>query len=92
MYIPKNKLLDYQAYQREKDNYRRFVPHDSHRLRVKVLVLVTKGNGEWETYDRYYLDEADVGKVSEQMAEVYLLNMRKSIKFKRQRERVLIKR
>ena len=92
MYIPKSKLLDYQAYQREKDNYRRFVPRDSHRLRVKVLVLITKGNGEWETYDRYYMDEADVGKISEQMGEVYLLNMRKTIKFKRQRERVLIKR
>ena len=92
MYIPKNKLLDYQAYQREKDKYRVFVPRDSNRLWVKVLVLVTKGNGEWETYDRYYMDEADVGKIGNKMGEVYLLNMRKPIKFKRQKERVLIKR
>ena len=92
MYIPKNKLLDYQAYLREKEKYRRLTPSDSHRLRAKVLVLVTKGNEPWQSYDRYYLDEADIGLVSEKMGEVYLLNMRKPIKFKRQLERVLIKR
>ena len=91
MYIPKNKLSDYQTYLREKENYRRFIPSDSHRLQAKVLVLVTKGNEPRQSYDSYYLDDADVGLVSEKMGEVYLLNMRKPIKFKRQLERILIK-
>lgn len=92
MFIPKGKTEDYKVYERVRKKYRCIEKGDSGRLNAEVLILESRGNPPWDSFQGFRFDHADVGIVSAKMAEIYLIGERVVIRFKRQNGKVMVKR
>lgn len=92
MFIPKDKQGDFKAYERIKAKYRVLEKRDAGKLNANLLIMETKGNPPWDSFQGFRFDHADIGLVGNKMAEAYLIGERLVVRFKRQNAKYLIKR
>lgn len=90
MKVSRKNEKAYRLYQMAAEGFRELAPSDTGRLRVPVLVLESRGVGEWETFHGSHVEYADIGQVGETFADIYLLSSRKFVRFKRAKKRIMI--
>lgn len=92
MFIPKDKQKDYADYLKAKEKYRVLEKRDAGKLNAELLILETRGNPPWDSFQGFRFDHADIGLVGNKMTDIYLIGERLVVRFKRQNAKYLIKR
>lgn len=72
MYIPKTKKKKWEEYEAIKLDCRRFVPTDTGKIHVSVLLLMTRGNAPRDAFQGYEIVVADIGRVSNKMVDLFV--------------------
>lgn len=90
MNIPKKYEFDHSLFLKKKFCSRLIRKSDAGKLRVKVLIMKTKGKGVRTRYSGFYEDFADINAVGEVFADLYLLTERKPMRVAYQKGLVLI--
>lgn len=91
MIVAKKNLGSFNLYLRTALDFREIIPSDAGTMRVQVLVLESKGKGNWETFHGSHIEMADIGQVGETFADVYLLGSHKPVRFKHSTKKIMIR-
>lgn len=92
LYIPKSKTAEWEEYQLKKRWFRRLDPKDAGKLHRVGIMIETAGRPPRQTFKGFRFVYIDVLRVSKVIADVYIRDEEKPIRFKIITEKILIER
>ena len=92
MFVSKKKQMNYALYLTAKSRYRPITKADRNSVRVEVLVLESKGNPPWDSYQGFHTEKADIGNVGEKFADLFLLESKQAVRTCYKNGKILVRR
>ena len=74
-YVPISNRVSFMSWKSLRKNTRPFRDEDSGKCRVKVLIAHTRGNGEWESFQGFSVNECDVNKVGRKFVDLFVISV-----------------
>ena len=92
MFVSKKKKMNYVLYLTAKNHYRPITKADRNSVRVEVLVLESKGNPPWDSYQGFHTEKADIGKVGDKYADIFLVESKQAVRIVYGNGKILVRR
>lgn len=75
LYVPKANKSRFDHWVHLLRHTRRIMPSDEGKCRVILLVCETRGKGEWESFQDFEVQYADIGKVGKKFIDLFIISV-----------------